>query len=57
MEKVSQEFLAELAKSNSQVLNDKPLREEDYDIQFEYDGANFSFSQKKGYWKWNWQVK
>ena len=57
MEQVNHEFLAELAKSNSPVLNSKPLQDGDYDIQFDYDGFHFEFSQKNGYWQWKYKAK
>lgn len=57
MEKVNHEFLAELAKSNSPVLNEKPLQDGDYNIEFDYGGFHFEFSQKNGYFKWKYYQK
>lgn len=57
MEQVNHEFLAELAKSNSPVLNSKPLQDGDYDIEFDYMGFHFEFSQKNGYWQWKYSAK
>ncbi len=52
---VSEAFLAELARSNSEILNKVPLMEEDYNISFEYGGQTFKFSQANGYWKWSYE--
>lgn len=57
MIEVNQAFLAQLAKSNSQVLNDKPLREGQYDIKFELEGFKYSFTSDGTYWQWSYNQK
>lgn len=57
MVEVNEAFLAHLAKSNSQVLNDKPLREGQYDITFELDGFNYLFKSDGTYWSWHYSQK
>lgn len=57
MTDISREFLAALAQSNSQVLNDKPLRREDYDFSFDLDGVHYVFKNKDGYWSWSYEQK
>lgn len=57
MIEVNQAFLAQLAKSNSQVLNDKPLREGQYDINFELEGFKYSFTSDGTYWQWSYNQK
>lgn len=52
---VSQEFLAELARNNSNVLNQKPLINEEYNIVFKDNGQTFRFSHKDGYWNWSFE--
>lgn len=56
MEKVSQKFLAQLAKSESPVLNKAPLQDGDYNIEFKSGGFKFHFSQKNGRWQWNYKA-
>lgn len=57
MVEVNEAFLAHLAKSNSQVLNDKPLREGQYDITFELEGFNYIFKSDGTYWSWHYSQK
>lgn len=54
MEEVSHEFLAELAKTNNPILNNKPLQEGNYDIEFDYQGVHYEFHQINGYWQWKY---
>ena len=54
MEQVSHEFLAYLAKNDNPVLNQKPLQQGDYHIQFDLDGFHYEFEQTNGYWKWKY---
>lgn len=57
MLEISKEFLAELVKSNSPVLNEKPLKNEKYDIGFELDGFKYKFSYDGTYWNWEYSAK
>ena len=57
MENVSQEVLANLALNHQSALNEKPLKDGDYDISFTLNNVHYSFSQKDGYWKWSFNDK
>lgn len=57
MIEVSQEFLAQLAKSNDENLNKKPLQKGDYSIDFELDGIQYHFAQTNGRWVWDYKTK
>ena len=57
MLEVSKEFLAELEKSNSPALNEKPLKNEKYDIDFELGGFKYKFSYDGTYWNWEYSEK
>ena len=46
--------LAETALNNPEQLNESPVQEGAYNINFEYNGLDFNFESDGQYWSWSY---